>query len=121
MAERSYAAKARIENGVLMTEPFNVAIPLAIFDVAFTVHVQNARFRFSMDEEGKIKGLMGGGILPQEILDGVGQGAGTGDLIPQIKLAMDANTDLAYNDDTGRCEQLSAALEFAATPAFIRR
>ncbi len=121
MAERSYVAKARIENGVLTTGPFSVSLPLAFFDVAFTVHVQDARFRFSIDEEGKIKGLMGGGVLPKEILDGVAQGAGTGDLIPQIKLAMDANTDLAYNDDTGRCEQLSAALEFAATPAFIRR
>lgn len=120
-AEKSHVSAAKIADGVFLSGPFSLAIPLAIFDVAFTVHVQDARFRFTIDEEGNMKGFLGGGILPQEITDGVGQGAGTEDLIPQIKVALDANTDLAFNDDTGKCEQLSATLEFTAVPAFVRR
>jgi hypothetical protein len=41
--------------------------------------------------------------------------------LPAIKVAMEANTDMAYNDDTGKCERFSGALEFTGTPAFIRR
>lgn len=120
-ADLSHVEGAKIENGVFTTGPFPLSIPLAIFDVAFTIHVQEARFRFTIDDEGQMHGYLGGGILPQEILDGVGQGAGTDDLIPQIKVALDANTDLAFNEDTGKCEQLSATLEFSGVPAFVRR
>jgi hypothetical protein len=121
MAARSHASNAKIENGVFTAGPFPVSLPLAFFDVAFTLHVQNARFRFTIDEDGLMHGYMGGGVLPQEILDGVGQGNGTGDFLPQIKVAIDANTDLAFNDETGKCDQLSATLEFSGVPAFVRR
>jgi len=120
-ATRSYVRNARIENGVLETGPFALAIPLAIFDVAFTLNVQDARFRFSIDEELKLRGYLGGGVLPQEILDGVADGDGLEDLLPQIKLLLEANTDLAYNEDTGKCEQLSATLDVEGVPAFLRR
>jgi hypothetical protein len=120
-ADRSHVGNAKVENGVFTTGPFPLSIPLAIFDVSFTIHVQNARFRFTIDDDGLMHGYLGGGILPQEILNGVGQGAGTGDLIPQIKVALDANTDLALNDETGKCDQLSATLEFSGVPAFVRR
>ncbi|MDC3955495.1 hypothetical protein [Polyangium jinanense] len=120
-ASRSYVMNARIENGVLETGPFALAIPLAIFDVAFTLNVQDARFRFTIDEEHRLKGILGGGVLPQEIIDGVKDGDGLEDLLPQIKLLLDANTDLAYNEDTGKCEQLSATLDVEGVPAFLRR
>jgi hypothetical protein len=118
---RSYVTKASIKGGVLKTGSFPLVIPIAIFDVAFTIHLENARFRFSIDEEGKLNGYLGGGLLPQEILDGVVEGAGVAQYLPAIKVAMEANTDMAYNDDTGKCERFSGALEFQATPAFLRR
>jgi hypothetical protein len=118
---RSYVQKAHIKNGVLKTGSFPLVVPIAIFDVAFTIHMEDARLRFSIDDEGKLQGLLGGGMLPQEILDGVSEGAGVDQYLPAIKVAMEANTDMAYNDDTGKCERFSGALGFAATPAFIRR
>lgn len=118
---RSYVTKARIENGVVTTGAFPLVIPMAFFDVSFTVHLENARLRFSIDDEGKTHGYVGGGILPKEILDGVAEGAGVDQYLPAIKVAMEANTDLALNEDTGRCERLSGALSFTGTPAFIRR
>lgn len=118
---RSYTAKATIKDGVLSTGAFPLAVPIAIFDVSFTIHMENARLRFSIDDEGKTHGYLGGAMEPQEILDGVSEGAGVNQYLPAIKVAMEANTDLAFNDDTGKCERLSGALEFTGTPAFIRR
>jgi hypothetical protein len=117
----SYVAKASINNGVLATGSFPLSVPIAIFDVSFTIHMESAQLRFSIDEEGKTHGFLGGGILPQELLDGVSEGAGVNQYLPAIKVAMEANTDMAYNDDTGKCERFSGALEFTGTPAFIRR
>jgi hypothetical protein len=119
--ERSYVTKAKIEDGVLSTGPFPLTVPFAIFDVAFTVHMEQSRLRFSIDEEGKTQGYLGGAMLPKEILDGVAEGAGVAQYLPAIKVAMDANTDMAYDDETGKCGRLSGALAFTATPAFIRR
>jgi hypothetical protein len=85
------------------------------------LHLENAQLRFSIDEDGKTHGFLGGGMLPQELLDGVAEGAGVAQYLPAIKVAMEANTDMAYNDDTGKCERFSGALEFTGTPAFIRR
>lgn len=117
----SHVAKATIKDGVLATGSFPLSVPIAIFDVSFTIHMENAQLRFSIDDEGKIHGYLGGGILPQELLDGVSEGAGVNQYLPAIKVAMEANTDMAYNDDTGKCERFSGALEFTGTPAFIRR
>ena len=118
---RSYVEKARIENGVLTTGSFPLAVPIAIFDVSFTVHLEQAQLRFTIDDEGKTHGYLGGGMLPQEILDGVSEGAGVDQYLPAIKLAMDVNTDMAYDDEIGKCKRFSGALEFSGTPAFIRR
>lgn len=119
--ELSHTNKARIEGGSLTTEPFSLAIPLAIFDVAFTVHVKDARIRLSFDDEGKAHGYLAGGVFPQEIVDGVKEGAGVADIIPLIQLALDSSTDLAFNEETSKCEQLSAVLELNTVPAFVRR
>lgn len=119
-AQRSYIEKATIKDGVLTTGSFPVAVPIAIFDVAFTIHLENARLSYSIDNEGKIHGFLGGGMLPQEILDGVAEGAGVAQYLPAIKVAMEANTDMAFDEDIGKCARFSGALEFSGTPAFIR-
>lgn len=120
-AELSQTSRGRIEGGALVTDPFPLAIPIAIFDVAFTIHVQNARFRMVIDEDGKMHGFLGGGIFPHEIVDGVKNGAGLSDMIPLVQVALDAATDLAKNEETHDCDQFSAALEINSTPAFVRR
>lgn len=120
-AERGTVEGARIENGVLTTGPFEVAVPLAIFDVSFTLHLHDARFRFTIDEEGMMHGHLGGGIVPTEITEGVKEGAGLEDLIPQIRVVLESSTDLELDEDSGKCQQLSAALEFKGVPAFIRQ
>ena len=111
--------KGRIENGVFYAGPLSLALPIAIFDVSFVLHIQDARFRANVAEDGSMEGLLGGGIIIQELLDGVKQGAGVEQNLPMIKLAMNASADLAPDED-GVCRQLSSALSFKSKPAFLR-
>ncbi len=111
--------RGRIEAGVLYVGPLTLALPIAIFDVSFVLHLQDAQFRAAVAEDGSIDGLLGGGIIVQELLDGVKQGAGVEQNLPMIRLAMNASADLAPDAD-GVCRQLSAALSFRSRPAFVR-
>lgn len=109
-----------IDNGVVTISPIEMALPFKIFDVDFTVHLHNGIFRYEMDENGFMKGYIGGSIVSEEILDGVKDGAGLASKIPLFRLALDGNADVAPDED-GQCRQISVALAFTAAPAFIRR
>ncbi len=119
--EVSHGTLGKIEDGVLTVGPFELAIPIAIFDVAFTIHVHDALFRLTVDaEDGILKGgFVGGGVVPQEILDGVKDGAGVDKYIPVLTLVLNNSTDLKP-DAEGTCTQLSAALQITAVEAFLR-
>jgi hypothetical protein len=119
--EVSHATNGKIEDGVLTIGPFELAVPIAIFDVAFTVHVHDALFQLrTFAEDGVVKeGLLGGGVEPQEILDGVSVGAGVPQYIPVLTIVLKQSSDLEP-DEGGTCQQLSAALKVTAVEAFIR-
>ncbi|MBK8258494.1 MAG: hypothetical protein IPK82_38275 [Polyangiaceae bacterium] len=119
--EVSHATGGKIVNGELTIGPFELAIPIAIFDVAFTIHVHDALFKLKLTgEDGVAKeGLLGGGVVPQEILDGVAPGAGVDQYIPVLTLVLNGSTDLEI-DEEGTCQQVSAALQITAVEAFLR-
>jgi len=119
--EVSRAESGQIEDGVLTIGPFELAIPIAIFDVAFTIHVHDALFRLTVDaEDGTLKqGLLGGGIVPQEILDGVKEGAGVAQYLPVLSIVLNQSVDLAP-DEGGTCQHISVALQISAVEAFVR-
>jgi hypothetical protein len=121
-AEVSHGKGGKIEGNVLTIGPFELAIPIAIFDVSFVIHVHRARFRFTIDpDDGTLKdAILGGGIVPQEILDGVKQGAGVFKYIPILSLVLNQQADLEPDAD-GKCQQVSAALSFTGVEAFVRR
>ncbi|MEZ4296791.1 MAG: hypothetical protein R3B70_17625 [Polyangiaceae bacterium] len=120
-AEVSHATHGKIEKGVLMAGPFELAIPIAIFDVSFTIHVHDALFRVPVDApDGVLKrGYVGGGVVPQEILDGVKEGAGVNKYIPVLTVVLNGSADLVP-DEEGTCQQVSAALAISAVEAFVR-
>lgn len=111
----------KIENRTFTIGPFPLRIPIAIFDVAFTIYVRDAHIRFTMDEEGNVEGMLGGGISIDEVAEGVKNGAGLADLIPQIKTIGKAFSDMGYDANEGTCSLVSAALAFKARPAFVRK
>ncbi len=101
--------------------PFPLRIPIAIFDVSFTIFIRDALIRFKLDDDGNAEGLLGGGISIEEVADGVKNGAGVAPLIPQIKAVGTLYADMGYDPNIGKCSLVSAALAFKARPAFIRR
>lgn len=120
-AEVSKAEKGKIEDGVLTVGPFELAIPIAIFDVAFTIHIHDAHIRIMVDaEDGTAKsGVLGGGVVSKEILDGVKVGAGVYKYIPVLTVVLEGAADLAPDAD-GQCLQVSSALSLTAVEAFVR-
>lgn len=120
--EISHAISGKIEDRELTIGPFELAIPIAIFDVAFTVHVHRALIRFAVDaEDGTLKsGYVGGGIVPQEIIDGVNEGAGVAQYTPLLSIVLNQSADLEPDAD-GVCQQISIALAITAVEAFVRR
>lgn len=117
----STAEKGTFKKNTFTIGPFDLHIPIAIFDVAFMIHMRNARVRFTLDEEGNAEGLLGGGVSIDEIADGVEKGAGLADIIPQIRTLGKLASDLGYNEDEGVCKLMSATLTFKARPAFVRK
>ena len=116
----SPAQGGKITKGTFTIGPFPLRIPIAIFDVAFTIYLRDALVRFTLDEDGNAEGVLGGGVSIEEIAEGVKDGAGVGRLIPQIKLIGRAAADLGRTEE-GTCTLVSAALAFKAKPAFVRK
>lgn len=116
----SHGSHGVIRKGTFSIGPFPLSIPIAIFDVSFIVKIRDARIRFTIDEEGNVEGLLAGGVSVDEITDGVKNGAGLADLIPQIRFIGNAMNDLGYEPEEGICHLLSATLHFKARPAFVR-
>ena len=115
----SPAQGGKISKGTFTIGPFPLRIPIAIFDVSFTMYLRDALVRFTLDEDGNAEGVLGGGVSIEEIAEGVKGGAGVARLIPQIKLIGRAAADLG-RDEEGTCQLVSAALSFKAKPAFVR-
>jgi hypothetical protein len=114
------AENGKISGGVVTAGPVELGIPIKIFDVNFILKIHQAYFHYTMDEDGYIAGYLGGGIVPDEVIEGLKDGAGLGDILPIFRLALKSSADLDP-DENGKCRQVSAALEFKAAPAFIRR
>ncbi len=117
----SNGSNGNITKNAFSIDPFPLRIPIAIFDVAFTIYVRDAIIRFTIDEQGNIDGMLGGGVSIDEVAEGVKDGAGLADLIPQIKLIGRASSDMGYDTEEGTCNLVSAALAFKARPAFVRK
>jgi hypothetical protein len=117
----SRAQKGTFQNGTFEIGPFDLHIPIAIFDVSFMIHLRNAKLRFKLDAHGDAEGLLGGGISIDEIADGVQNGAGVADIVSQIRFLGKAASDLGYDEESSVCTLLSATLSFKARPAFVRK
>lgn len=117
----STATMGTFKKNVFNIGPFDLTIPIAIFDVAFMVNMRDARIKFTLDEDGNAEGLLGGGVSIDEIADGVQNGAGLADIIPQIRALGKLASDLGYDEEQGVCRLMSATLSFKARPAFVRK
>ncbi len=118
---RSPGTGGKIQDRAFSIGPFPLRIPLAIFDVSFTIFIRDALIRFTINDDGDAEGFLGGGVSIDEVAEGVKDGAGVAPLIPQIKAIGNLFADLAYDPAEGKCKLVSAALSFKARPVFLRQ
>ncbi len=107
-----------VRDGVFEAGPFELVLPVSVLDANFILNVHDTRARMTLTEEGYVEGIIGGGLVAEEVAM-IASGLG----IPESTraLAGDAvrrNTDLAPDAD-GTCRQISGAFVFSARPAFI--
>ncbi|MBM4373680.1 MAG: hypothetical protein FJ095_01250 [Deltaproteobacteria bacterium] len=115
--------RGRIEDGVLLAGPGDVELPVRVLDANFKLGIHQTRVRMNLarDDDGggaELSGFVGGGIVVEELAKviesfNIGEQV-KGAVVPLLK----TRADLAMDAD-GNCRQISAALRFATTPAYV--
>lgn len=106
-----------LAGGRLLAGPFALDLPLQVLDVAVDFHVQDARLRLDLAEDGTAWGYFGGGVPTADILRIVQE---EGDLEPIKDLVVglvEAAADL--RTASGSCDGLSIVFEYTGEPAFV--
>lgn len=116
------AESATREGDVFEAHGFDVRLPAVVFATLYVLELKNARLRFELAPDGSIeKGLLGGGIELEQIFEVIR----TADSMLNPENSIEALVGEALRDFAdlavreGRCQQLSAAIEFEAVPAFV--
>ena len=87
----------------------NNQLLVTIFDAQIEAHVR---------EDGSIEGMMAGAIEVAEILALLETIEDGTDLLGVIRSVLSRSADLD-KDENGKCQKLSLAVDFQATPAFF--
>lgn len=111
---------ARIEDGVLTAGPFDTKLPITVFDVFYELTVQHARLRAELTYDGGlVTGVLGGAVPLSSIMDiAIQAEAEAGGILEAVEGLLQDIGDLAP-DETGTCQEMSAALVFTAVSAFF--
>jgi hypothetical protein len=116
--EVSTVEGSRIVDGVLEVGPAPVALPVQVLDARFTLHVEDAQVRLVRNEDGSWRGLLGGGISVEEMIQ-IATGLNIpSDLMGAVMFVLRSNADLA-RDEAGDCQLISATLVVDGVPAFL--
>jgi hypothetical protein len=107
---------ATIRDGVLEAGPFELALPLQVFDRFILFNVRQARLQVQVTQGGDWVGVMGGAVLISEI-EQVAQDAGE-TVSAVLQTVVGQAADLLPNE-SGVCQALSVALVFNARDGFF--
>jgi len=109
----------RIVDGVLETDPFEVELPMAFFNVFFDLRLVGAQIRANIGPEGVTDGVMGGAVTIDQIL-GIAAMADEMQEVQYGGLLMGVLPGMADMERVdGRCTALSANLYFESRRAFL--
>jgi hypothetical protein len=115
--------RGRIDGGVLTAGPGDVTIPVQILDAKFnlTLHSTHVRMKLTRDPLTKgmtLEGLVGGGVEVEKLGAAIKtlniQQSVKGAVVPLIASKADLGRDAE-----GNCQQISTALRFRTTAAFV--
>ncbi len=111
--------RGRIVDGVLETDPFEVELPMAFFNVFFDLRLVGAQIRANIGPDGVTDGVMGGAVTIDQILEI----AAMADEMQEVQyggLLMGVLPGMADMERVeGRCTALSANLYFESRRAFL--
>lgn len=107
-----------IRDGSFTATGFPFQIPFSFLDANINVTLQDLSLRVDLHDDGSFSGVMGGGMVVEDLLtqlDATGIGSEVKGL---IRSAMTSGADLAP-DATGSCTEMSASIEFEGVSAFL--
>lgn len=117
-APTSSVEDAIIEGGILYAGPFELSLPMQIGNNQLLVTIFDAQIEAHVREDGSIEGMMAGAIEVAEILALLETIEDGTDLLGVIRSVLSRSADLD-KDENGKCQKLSLAVDFQATPAFF--
>ncbi len=108
-----------IHEGVLEAGPFDVEFPVAVFNVFFDLRLHNSTLQATQNPDGSWSGIIAGGVTMAQILNiaMMADDMQETQITPLLEIVLPTMSDLQRND-MGVCEQISAGMQFRATPAF---
>lgn len=112
-----------VKDGTLYARSDEAWLPVRVLDAAFNLHVRGAQVEFKLAPESQVggvfvEGVVSGGINVddfKEIVTGLNVSS---DLQKVATSVIGGTADLAPDAD-GVCQEVSAALKFRASPAYI--
>lgn len=111
----STVENVQLIDGVAEAGPFEVQLPIFVFDFRFDVTLIGGRVRLEMREDGTAYGLMGGAVTIENVLD-IADTPGIQGRIPDLIESLGATmADLTVNEP---CDAFSATVGFELVPAF---
>lgn len=106
-----------IEDGSFTASGFPFDIPFSFLDANITVTLQDLSMRVDLREDGSFSGVMGGGMVIDDLLAQLDTTGVASEVKSLIRSAMTAGADLAP-DGSGTCTQMSASIVFEGVSAF---
>ncbi|MCH2172454.1 hypothetical protein MK489_16880 [Myxococcota bacterium] len=126
-------ARARIENGILTSEPVDVRIKIKQQTSDNEHWFRDARIRAEIQDDGSLRGILGAyvdtgnlySVLNDQNIGDRPQGRNAanarGFMCAGVYHAMPRVADGHPDPDTGECTSISTAIHFEAVPAFVIR
>ncbi|MCB9763961.1 MAG: hypothetical protein H6739_29595 [Alphaproteobacteria bacterium] len=109
------AADVALVDGVLVARGVDFSLPLTVLGVELDFAVQDAGARIVLTEDGGMRGVFGGGVSVDYLLDLARENI-AGDQFGTVEALLGLASDLDADGD-GACEQISIAFLFEAVSA----
>lgn len=107
-----------IVDGRLIAQPFEVTLPLTVFDTSLELQLTQAAIELNFNEDGTISGVIGGGTPTAYILNVVSTEAVDAGLEAMMGSLLGLYADLTPGED-GVCQDISVNFEYEAIPGFL--
>lgn len=111
---------AYYDGDVLRAGPFDLNLPVVVFDILYDIHLSDTMFEIRFDADGVGTGTLAGASTIEELIqlaDTAGQRADV-DIVSLVDDVLVDTADL-HRDGQGNCQSLSAVATFNTVPAYL--